>query len=53
MGTGIIALGPNRYVEVFTVDDHFDLWLVEGERRKYIGATDDLRKVKEIVGQHN
>ena len=48
---GIIALGAKRYIEVYTLDDHFALWLVEGERREHIGVTDDLRKVKEIVGQ--
>ena len=23
---GIIALGAKRYIEVYTLDDHFDLW---------------------------
>ncbi len=51
--SGIIALGPDRYVEVYTVGNHFDLWPVEGESRKHIGATVDLRKVKEIVGHYS
>ena len=50
---GIIALGPKKYVEVYTLDDRFDLWLVERESRKHIGATDDLRKVKDIVGHYS
>ena len=49
MGAGIIAIGPDRYVEVYIVDGDFQLWLVEGESRTYIGETDDLAKVKEIV----
>lgn len=46
---GIIALGPDRFIEVFVVDDKYDLWLVKGESRKYIAAVNDLKEAKELV----
>lgn len=49
--SGIIPLGPDRFVEVFTVDDGFDLWLVDKGNREYVGKSADLKDARTMIAE--
>lgn len=51
MKSGIIPLGPDRFVEVFTVDDGFDLWLVDKGNREYVGKSADLKDARTMIAE--
>ena len=51
MKSGIIPLGPDRFVEVFTVDDGFDLWLVDKGNREYVGKSADLKDARAMIAE--
>ena len=47
--SGIIPLGKDQYVEVFTVGEEFELWMVEEGSRKKIGRAKDMIEGKILI----